>query len=80
MEHSQSIHYEVIMSNFTSSFTSLFDVLENQGSLTPIKDEILTMKLNLKKEMDKGLTPDEMDKARDEEKAILAAENILEKL
>lgn len=68
------------MSNFTSSFTSLFDVLENQGSLTPIKDEILTMKLNLKKEMDKGLTPDEMDKARDEEKAILAAENILEKL
>lgn len=68
------------MSNFTSSFTSLFDALENQASLTPIKDEILTMKLNLKKEMDKGLTPDEMDKARDEEKAILAAENILEKL
>lgn len=68
------------MSNFTSNFTSLFDVLENQASLTPIKDEILTMKLNLKKEMDKGLTPEEMEKAKEEEKAILAAENILEKL
>lgn len=68
------------MSNFMSNFTSLFDVLENQGSLTPIKDEILTMKLNLKKQMDKGLTPDEMTAAREEEKALLAAENILEKL
>lgn len=76
MEHSQSIHYEVIMSNFVS----LFDVLETQGSLTPIKDEILTMKFNLKKEMDKGLTPEEMKLAQEEEKAILAAENILEKL
>lgn len=63
-----------------SNFVSLFDVLENQGSLTPIKDEILTMKLNLKKEMDKGLTPDEMKLAQEEEKALLAAENILEKL
>lgn len=63
-----------------NNFTSLFDVLENQGSLTPIKDEILTMKLNLKKEMDKGLTSEEMETARKEEKAILAAENILEKL
>ena len=63
-----------------SNFVSLFDVLEGQGSLTPIKDEILTMKLNLKKEMDKGLTPDEMKLAQEEEKAILAAENILEKL
>lgn len=63
-----------------SNFVSLFDVLESQGSLTPIKDEILTMKLNLKKEMDKGLTPDEMKLAQEEEKAILAAENILEKL
>ncbi len=63
-----------------SNFISLFDVLENQGSLTPIKDEILTLKLNVKKEMDKGLTPDEMKRAKEEEKAILAAENILEKL
>lgn len=63
-----------------SNFISLFDVLENHSSLTPVKDEILTMKLNLKKEMDKGLTPDEMSVAREEEKAILAAENILEKL
>lgn len=63
-----------------SNFVSLFDVLENQGSLTPIKDEILTMKFNLKKEMDKGLTPEEMKLAQEEEKAILAAENILEKL
>ncbi len=63
-----------------SNFISLFDVLENQGSLTPIKDEILTLKLNVKKEMDKGLTPDEMKLAKEEEKALLAAENILEKL
>jgi hypothetical protein len=63
-----------------SNFVSLFDVLETQGSLTPIKDEILTMKFNLKKEMDKGLTPEEMKLAQEEEKAILAAENILEKL
>lgn len=63
-----------------SSFTSLFTVLESQGSLTPIKDEILAMKLNLKKEMDKGLTPEEMKLAKEKEKAILAAENILEKI
>ncbi len=63
-----------------SEFVSIFDVVENQRSLTPIKDEIFTMKINLKKEMDKGLTNEEMEIARKKEIVILAAEKILEKI
>lgn len=63
-----------------NNFISIFDVMENNGSLTPIKEEIFAMKQNLKQEMDKGLSPDEMQQARKKEEAILAAESILENL
>lgn len=63
-----------------SSFISIFDVVEKQGSLTPIKDEIFVMKINLKHEMDKGLTNKEMELARIKEIAVLSAEKILEKI
>lgn len=63
-----------------SNFISIFDVMENNGSLTPIKDEIFAMKQKLKQEMDKGLSPEEMQQARKKEEAILAAEAILENL
>lgn len=63
-----------------SDFISIFDVMENNTSLTPVKDEIFAMKAALKQEMDKGLTPDEMKNARIKESALLAAESILENL
>lgn len=63
-----------------SDFISIFDVMENNTSLTPVKDEIFAMKAALKQEMDKGLTPDEMKNAKIKESALLAAESILEKL
>lgn len=63
-----------------SDFISIFDVMENNTSLTPVKDEIFAMKAALKQEMDKGLTPDEMKKAKIKESALLAAESILENL
>lgn len=61
-----------------SDFISIFDVTETGASLTPLKDEVLSMKIALKQEMDKGLTMDEMQLARKKEEAILAAETILE--
>lgn len=63
-----------------SDFISIFDVMENNTSLTPVKDEIFAMKTALKQEMDKGLTPDEIKKAKIKESALLAAESILENL
>lgn len=63
-----------------SDFISIFDVVENNGSLTPIKDEILTMKQKIKQEMDKGLSPDDMQLARKQEETVLVAEAILETL
>lgn len=63
-----------------SDFISIFDVMENNTSLTPVKDEIFAMKTALKQEMDKGLTPDEMKNAKIKESALLAAESILENL
>lgn len=63
-----------------SDFISIFDVMENNTSLTPVKDEIFAMKAALKQEMDKGLTPDEMKNAKIKESALLAAESILENL
>lgn len=62
-----------------SNFVSIFDVMETGASLTPIKDEILSMKLALKSEMDKGMSMDEMQEARKKETAIISAEEILEK-
>lgn len=63
-----------------NTFTSVFDLLENNASLASVKDEILNMKIALKKHMDTGLTPDEMEKAQIKNQALLAAEEILEKL
>lgn len=63
-----------------NDFVSIFDVMENNTSLTPVKDEIFAMKTALKQEMDKGLTPDEMKNAKIKESALLAAESILETL
>lgn len=63
-----------------SDFISIFDVVETNGSLTPIKDEVLTMKQKIKQEMDKGLSPDDMQLARKQEETVLAAEAILETL
>ncbi len=61
-------------------FVSLSELLENQKSLNSVKDEIYTMKMELKSYMDKGLDSDAMLMAKKESDAILAAEGILEKL
>lgn len=63
-----------------SEFVSLAEIIENKTSLTPIKDEIFEMKSNIKKHMDTGLTPDEMKDAKIYQDAVIAAENIMEKV
>ena len=61
-----------------ADFISLGDLVENRESFAPIKDEILAMKVNIKKHMDTGLTPDEMSISKVELDAVMAAERIIE--
>ncbi len=60
-------------------FTSVSDLLENHQSTNAVKDEIINLKYDLKKQMDSGLMPDEMEKIKCGYDAVLAAERILEK-
>lgn len=60
-----------------NTFVSIFDLLENNQTITPIKDEIFSMQHNLKQEMNQGLTPENMEIAKQKEKALLAAQEIL---
>ena len=60
-----------------NTFVSIFDLLENNQTIKPIKDEIFSMQHNLKQEMNQGLTPENMEIAKQKEKALLAAQEIL---
>ncbi len=63
-----------------STFVSLFECIQDDRPLAPIKDELIEMKAKVKAEMDKGLSPDEMKVSKLYFEAILSAENIVEKI
>jgi hypothetical protein len=65
------------------AFVSVLDLLENDPSgsdLKSIRDDLLTMDMNIRRSMDRGLTPDEMNSAQTARAMIQAAESILNKL
>lgn len=59
------------------TFISIFDLLEKNQSISPIKDEIYSMQYKLKQEMDQGLTPEHMELAQQKNNAFIAAQEIL---
>ena len=61
---------------------SVLDLLENNdyGSLRSVRDEVAEMDASLRRLMDKGLAPDEMQMAQTARTAVQSASSILEKL
>ena len=65
-----------------SDFVSLIDIMEKGDTfqLRAIKDEMAALDLALRRKMDAGLVPEEMELARAEREAVLAASSILNKI
>ena len=65
-----------------SDFVSLLDIMEKGDTfqLRAIKDEMAALDLALRRKMDAGLVPEEMELARAEREAVLAASSILNKI
>ncbi len=65
------------------AFVAVLDMLESDPSgagLKPIRADLLNMDLDLRRNMDRGLAPDELNTARTSRAMIQAAESILNKL
>ena len=65
-----------------SDFVSVLDIMENApyGAQTAVQDEIAVMDADLRRAMDRGLTPDDMKKTQAARSAAQAAAVILDKL
>ena len=65
-----------------SDFTSVLDLLEDTpyGAQKAVKDELADREFGIRRVMDRGLTPDEMQKAHAAREAAQAAAVILDKL
>ena len=65
-----------------SEFVSVLDLMENApyGAQTTVRDEIAVMDAELRRTMDQGLTPDDMQTARAARSAVQAAAAILDRL
>ena len=65
-----------------SEFVSVLDLLENApyGAQTAVRDEIAAMDAELRRTMDRGLTPDDMKTAQAARAAAQAAAVILDRL
>ena len=65
-----------------SDFVSVFDIMESgdANQQRAIKDEMAALDLALRRKMDAGLVPEEMELARAEREAVLAASSILNKI
>ncbi|NLY41497.1 MAG: hypothetical protein GX055_07770 [Desulfovibrionales bacterium] len=64
-------------------FTSVFDLVDNDPSgacLKSIQDDLLSMDMRIRRQMDAGLTPTDMTTAQAARSAVQAAQRILEKL
>ena len=64
----------------SETFTSVMDMNSSDSDFRAVRDEVLTMHLDVKRRMDAGLTPDEMAVAQKVFAATEAAGQILEKL
>ena len=64
----------------SETFTSVMDMNSSGMDFRMVRDEVLTMNLEVKRRMDAGLTPDEMAVAQKVFAATEAAGKILEKL
>ncbi len=65
-----------------NDFVSVLDIMENApyGAQTAVRDEVVAMDAELRRTMDKGLTPDEMKEAQAARLAVQAAASILDKI
>ena len=65
-----------------TTFVSAADALENADyeAQRRILDELADMSIRLRREMDAGLTPEDMKRAQAEKAAVEAAQTLLEKL
>ena len=61
-------------------FVSVMDMNSSSMEFRAVRDEVLTMNMDIKRQMDAGLTPDEMAVAQKVFAATEAAGKILEKL
>ncbi|NCD25487.1 MAG: hypothetical protein EOL86_07845 [Deltaproteobacteria bacterium] len=64
-------------------FVSVLEMLENDPSgsgLQPIRNDLLNMDMDIRRAMDRGLSPDDMTVARTTRDIIQAAGSILDKL
>ena len=64
----------------SETLTSVVDMSSSGMEFRAVRDEVLTMHLDVKRRMDAGLTPDEMAVAQKVFAATEAAGKILEKL
>lgn len=65
-----------------SDFVSVLDIMENApyGAQTAVRDEVAVMESDLRRTMDRGLTPENMKTAQAARSAVQAAAVILEKI
>ncbi len=65
-----------------SDFVSVLDIMENApyGAQTAVRDEVAVMESDLRRTMDRGLTPEDMKTAQAARAAVQAAAVILEKI
>ncbi|WP_446424034.1 hypothetical protein [Mailhella sp.] len=65
-----------------SEFVSLLDILEKPSydGQRQLREEVAAMDFDLRRTMDAGLTPDEMQKAQAGRRAVHAALDILDKI
>ena len=65
-----------------SDFVSVLDIMENApyGAQTAVRDEIAVMDADLRRAMDRGLTPDDMKTAQAARAAVQAASSILDNI
>ena len=65
-----------------SEFVSVLDIMENApyGAQTAVRDEIAAMDAELRRTMDRGLTPDDMKTAQAARAAVQAASTVHDRL
>lgn len=67
----------------SDAFISVVDIMDSDpkgSNLKPIRDDLLNMDMDIRRQMDRGLTPAEMDAAQSARQVIQAAAHILDKL
>ena len=65
-----------------SDFVSVFDIMEQApyGAQKAVREEVAVMDAELRRTMDRGLTPDDMKTAQAARAAVQAASSILDNI